>query len=92
VIQTDRHFHRYVATFSNNDYLGQMMMNVYAQNERLRMLSCRLPSRVTAAADEHLAIIRAMLKRDPESAAAAMSTHMVNSRTTAFKMKSNNAE
>lgn len=88
VIQTDRNFHRYVASFSDNDYLIQMMMNVYAQNERLRMLSCRLPSRVTVAAAEHLAIIRAMLKRDADSAAEAMRTHMVNSRTTAFKMKS----
>ena len=88
VIQTDRAFHRYVASFSDNDYLIQMMKNVYAQNERLRMLSCRLPSRVTAAAEEHLAIIRAMLKRDADAASEAMKLHMVNSRTTAFKMKS----
>ena len=88
VIQTDRNFHRYIASFSDNDYLIQMMKNVYAQNERLRMLSCRLPSRVAAAAEEHLAIIRAMLARDADAAAEAMKVHMVNSRTTAFKMKS----
>jgi DNA-binding GntR family transcriptional regulator len=88
VIKTDRHFHRYVASFSKNAYLIQMMKSVYAQNERLRMLSCRVPSRVAAAAEEHLNIIRAMLQRDADGASEAMKIHMVNSRTTAFKMNS----
>lgn len=88
-IRTDSDFHVYVASFSDNDYLLQMMNNIYTHNNRLRRLLCRIPSRLSAAPREHLDIIRAMLQRDAEGAAEAMKDHIINSRKTAFNMETN---
>jgi len=87
VIQKDIQFHRFLASYCGNDYLVQMMNNVFAQYERLQILSCRLPARLQAAAEEHLAIVRALKERDGEKAAAAMSIHLTNSRSAAFSVQ-----
>ncbi len=84
VIQRDLQFHRFVASHCGNEYLVQMMNSVFAQYERLRILSCRMPDRIRAAAEEHLAIIRALQARDGDKAAEAMSFHLANSRCAAF--------
>lgn len=84
VLQKDIQFHRFVASYCGNDYLVQMMNNVFAQYERLQILSCRMPDRVAAAAEEHLAIVRAMQERSGDKAAEAMRIHLAHSRIAAF--------
>lgn len=84
VIQKDLQFHRFVASYCSNEYLVQMMNNVFAQYERLSILSCRQPDRMLAAAEEHLAIIRALKERDGDGAAEAMRAHLAGSRSAAF--------
>jgi GntR family transcriptional regulator, rspAB operon transcriptional repressor len=87
VIQKDILFHRFVASYCDNEYLVQMMNNVFAQYERLQIISCRMPDRLLAAAAEHLVIIRALRERDGDKAADAMSIHLANSRSAAFSMQ-----
>ncbi|MDR3593159.1 MAG: GntR family transcriptional regulator [Negativicutes bacterium] len=84
VLQKDLQFHRFVASHCSNEYFVQLMNNVFAQYERLQILSCRMPDRMLAAAEEHLAIIRALQARDGDKAAEAMSFHLANSRRAAF--------
>jgi DNA-binding GntR family transcriptional regulator len=82
----DREFHYAVMYAFGNDYLNHFIDNMYAQNERIRFLSLRLPQRLSESVAEHLAIIDAMLTRDPQKAATAMRSHLANSRYAAFRL------
>lgn len=82
----DNELHCLIMDSMGNDFLNQVMANMYAQNERIRFRSNRLPQRVQEAVDEHLTIIEAMLARDPAGAREAMLTHLANSRQAAFKI------
>lgn len=85
-IQLDREFHYFIAESCNNNYLLQMVGNIYTQNHRIRILASKLPQRIIDSTKEHLAIISYMLKRDANMAAEAMRSHILNSRDAAFKL------
>lgn len=82
----DYEFHYFLVAASDNAYLVQMMHNIYAQNERIRVLSTRLPHRLEETLSEHRAIIAAMLAQDADKAAQAMQIHIANSRNAAFQL------
>jgi DNA-binding GntR family transcriptional regulator len=82
----DDEFHHFLIAVCDNDYLVQMMQNIYAQNERIRVLSTRLPRRLEETVSEHCEIIDAMLVRDADKAAHAMRVHIANSRYAAFRL------
>lgn len=86
-IVADSDFHNFVLKSCNNDYLIQLMENMYAQNERIRILMVRKPQRLRETTEEHLAIISAMLRRDEAGAAEAMRSHMRNARQSAIKFQ-----
>jgi len=84
--ENDMEFHYAIIYAFGNDYLNHLMDNMYIQNERIRSLSLRLPQRLSESVTEHLAIIEAMLARDPLKAAAAMRSHLANARYAAFRL------
>lgn len=86
----DREFHYFIAESCNNNYLLQMIENIYAQVQRIRILSSRLPQRIIDSNREHLAIISFMLKGSENEAAKAMEDHILSSRDAAFKLNHSN--
>ena len=82
----DNDFHLAVLDSVGNEYMTQMMDNMYAQNERIRFQLTRMPKRLQETVAEHVGIIDAMLAGDPEAAAKAMLEHLMNSRKAAFRI------
>lgn len=82
----DNELHCCIIDLAGNDFLNQVMANMYAQNERIRFRSTRLPQRSQETVAEHLAIIEAILARDPAAAQEAMRAHLGNSRQAAFRI------
>jgi len=89
-IAIDREFHYFIAKSCNNKYLLQMLENIYAQSQRIRILSSRLPKRIQDSTNEHLNIISYMVQRNELKAAEAMKIHILNSRDAAFKLNYSN--
>ena len=84
LLDMDSCLHYSIISAFGNAYLNAMMENMYTQNERIRYLSTRMPQRLNESFDEHLAIVEAMLARDPQKAAAAMRNHLTKARQVAF--------
>jgi len=84
MISLDHRFHFYLAESCGNSFLAQLIANIRTQTERTRYLPSRDAHSLRQGAEEHLAIIAAMLERDVEKAAAAMHYHIVRSRQAAF--------
>jgi DNA-binding GntR family transcriptional regulator len=82
----DSEFHIILMDAAANDLINQVMANMYAQNQRIRFRLTRQPARLQATVDEHLAVIEAMLARDPQTAQEAMREHLIRSRQAAFKL------
>ncbi len=83
-IEMDNKFHSLIIETCNNIYLTRLMDSIYAENQRIRILSAK-NSRLKVSAKEHLNIISYMLKRDAEGAMEEMRKHVVSSKETAKK-------
>lgn len=81
----DNDFHNFVVKASGNNYLINLMENLYVQNERIRAIMIRMPQRLGETVAEHLAIIEAMLARDEAKAGEAMRIHIISAMHFAFK-------
>lgn len=68
-----------------NRYLVQALTEGYVMNMRLHVLAGSLPERQEQSNAEHGQIIDAILNRDGEAAAVAMTNHLTNARTAAFE-------
>ena len=86
LVTLDGKFHFAILHAFGNAYLNNLMENMYTQNERIRRLSTMMPQRLSDSAAEHLAIVEAMLARDPQKAADAMREHLQKARYVAFKL------
>lgn len=87
----DSEFHILIIDAAENDRINQVMSNMYAQNQRLRFILTRQPARLQETVDEHMAVIEAMLARDPQQAQEAMREHLIRSRQAAFKLPGDQA-
>ncbi|NMN01667.1 GntR family transcriptional regulator [Bifidobacterium panos] len=76
----DFSFHMYFAKKANNQYLESLMSTLLALSQRTRIFLPWSPDRVTASANEHLAIIDCALNGDQEGAIDAIRTHLSHSR------------
>jgi DNA-binding GntR family transcriptional regulator len=56
--------------------VGEVVESSRAQTERIRRLLLPRPGRIAASIQEHEAVVDALVKRDPERAAAAMGHHL----------------
>jgi DNA-binding GntR family transcriptional regulator len=74
-------FHRRVLELSGNPSLLRAGTELQTQVKIARQSSGRLPGRARAAVDEHLVIVDAIARRDPDAAQDAMTMHLANSLT-----------
>ncbi|MDL2324746.1 GntR family transcriptional regulator [Ruminococcaceae bacterium OttesenSCG-928-A16] len=82
----DNDFHQMFISYSSNTYLEMMMEQVYAQNNRIRILSgWASQRRLDESRKEHKEILDAMKERDFGSAANAMRNHLQISREAALE-------
>ncbi len=83
----DRGFHSLIANSTDNDYLAKILLGLYDQNSRTRILSkIRVKERQQEARLEHLEIARCLMERDADKAEEAMRKHIINGRNTALKI------
>jgi DNA-binding GntR family transcriptional regulator len=83
-IERDRLFHTTIASYCDNQYLVQVLTNVYDQNSRARILSIRSDARQREAIQEHMAIIERMRERNAEAASEAMLQHILKAAEVAY--------
>lgn len=86
IVTLDGKLHFAIIHAFGNSYLNNLMENMYTQNERIRRLSTMMPQRLAATAAEHLAIVEAMLAREPQKAADATRDHLQKARYVAFRI------
>lgn len=77
---------------TGNPYLRSALATMRTHVARIRRLSRENPERLVAAAAEHLAIVNAILDRDPELAAMATHLHLHSSRKALLASVGNRAD
>ncbi|MDR1711648.1 MAG: GntR family transcriptional regulator [Propionibacteriaceae bacterium] len=80
----DDAFHQAIYRACSNPYLVSALEQVYAQNQRLRVLSGSVARRLESSNAEHNRIIDAILAGDAAGAADAMVEHLRNSKAASF--------
>lgn len=84
-IELDRELHGKILETCRNTFLKSMMANIYDHSHRLRVRTDRQNKRYDLSVNEHLAIIEALLARDPDAAEQVAREHVIRSKETAFK-------
>ncbi|MFZ5943582.1 MAG: FadR/GntR family transcriptional regulator [Bacillota bacterium] len=74
----DMKFHNYLAEVSGNAVLIRIMQNLIDLLNETRSQTISIPKRPYISLEEHLEIVGAIKKRDPERAGKAMYTHLKN--------------
>ena len=86
-IKVDREFHSLVANSADNQLLAQILLRIYDQNSRIRILSkLRVKERHEEARLEHFELIKGFMDRDAERVEAVMKIHIANGKKTALKI------
>ncbi len=80
LFRTDLAFHRRLVEAARNPTLAAIHENLALRVERARYIVGTTPARMAIAMDEHQAILDAILRRDPDSAAAALFAHSIKTR------------
>jgi GntR family transcriptional regulator, transcriptional repressor for pyruvate dehydrogenase complex len=80
ILELDVELHELIVKAADNELLEAIARNLNALGRKSRELTVRKPGTATRAADEHRAIIDAILARSPEAARGAMETHLLNVR------------
>ncbi|MFE4144574.1 GntR family transcriptional regulator [Peribacillus sp. YIM B13472] len=77
-ISLDTQFHCYLSEFTNNNKLKEFVSSLCTQLQRYVILTNTIQSSSSEALKEHLQIIEAFERRDPEEAAECMTNHIKN--------------
>ncbi|HEY8344512.1 MAG TPA: GntR family transcriptional regulator [Bacillota bacterium] len=86
-IKVDRDFHSLVARSTNNQLLEQILLRIYDQNSRIRILSkLRVKERHEEARQEHFELVKGFMDRDAERVEEVMKRHIANGKKTALKI------
>lgn len=72
--ETDEKLHGSIIDYSKNEFLKQFTEKIH----NLVALTRHLNERIEAALDEHIALVKAILKRDKEEAASKLEEHLDN--------------
>ncbi|SJM55051.1 Transcriptional regulator, GntR family [Gulosibacter sp. 10] len=72
----NRELHRRVHEISGQNTARALIMRLRGQNVRQQYRLAQKPGRANVSVHEHLAIIEAICRRDPEAAEAAMAAHL----------------
>lgn len=82
----DSDLHALLLTANRNRYLAAAIDNVYAQNQRVRIMTGRRSTgRLAATREEHLAVVDAILLEQYSAAAEAMRRHLRLSKEAAIR-------
>ncbi|MDD3368197.1 MAG: GntR family transcriptional regulator [Lachnospiraceae bacterium] len=82
----DNALHELFINASGNEYMINMMKQIYTQNHRLRIISgMKRESRAQETKDEHQKILGALLKKDYDEAAKCMYEHLSNAKFAAVE-------
>ena len=85
--EIDDEFHKAIMAVLPNQYLLATYERIHNQNLRFRVMTGRDSStRLKATHNEHLAIVRACLKKEWEEAAVAMEHHLILSKNATFDL------
>ncbi len=82
----DSKFHLYIAGNTRNKYLVKMMDNIYLQNQRIRILTSKVPQRLRDSSQEHIEIIEMFLKKDAAGVERAMRNHIASAKIAAAQI------
>ncbi|HOV37589.1 MAG TPA: GntR family transcriptional regulator [Spirochaetales bacterium] len=85
--QYDRELHDYIVRCTQNRHLIQMYEVVMDQNQRMRILAGRIPKRMEATNEEHIAIIQALISQDEDLIEKVMTEHIIASRDAVLKLE-----
>ena len=80
-LELDVELHQLIVKAADNQLLEAMARSLNVLGRKSRELTVRRPGAVSRAADEHRAIITAILARSPVDARSAMETHLLNVRS-----------
>lgn len=84
-VNLDKEFHFYLVNACDNQYLINVMNNIFDQNQRMRYQTFNFDGRDIASKNEHIAIIDALIDQDIEKAEALMIEHINNSEEVSLK-------
>jgi GntR family transcriptional regulator, rspAB operon transcriptional repressor len=75
-IAIDNEFHRSIAEISGLTLTWGILQQAMGEVTRLRHLSIRLPGRLVQPIEEHIAILEALKRKDPDGSQQAMKSHL----------------
>jgi len=81
----DDEIHNLIVSACGNKYLTQVMNKCYDQNNRMRIISGKLKSRLQISHDEHLKILDSIINNNMEGAAKAMEYHLESAKKAAIE-------
>jgi len=84
----DTNLHELILEIAGNSRIQFIITNFLAQIHRIRYISSRLEGRNETTCREHLDIIQAIIKKDPDSAEEKMKTHLEHTRSILLKSAS----
>ncbi|MBI9104444.1 MAG: GntR family transcriptional regulator [Spirochaetales bacterium] len=82
----DSRFHQFLASKTENSYIIRLMDNLHSQNQRLRIITSKVPDRMRNSSEEHLQIIEKLMTKDADGAEALMRKHIAISKKAAFSV------
>ena len=85
LIAEDTKLHSYIVSCTENTYIIRMMDRIYSNNYRLMLYGSGMPGVFEASNAEHIAIIDAILERNPDKAEKSMLRHLSHSERTAYE-------
>ena len=85
LIAEDTKLHSYIVSCTENTYIIRMMDRIYSNNYRLMLYGSGMPGVFEASNAEHIAIIDAILERNPDKAEMSMLRHLSHSERTAYE-------
>lgn len=78
--ESDTQLHDLILEIAGNKRIHSIITNLMGQIHRIRFISGHMPGRLNTTAGEHFEIIKALKKKDPESAQATMQIHIKNTK------------
>ncbi len=78
--ESDTQLHNLILEIAGNNRIHSIITNLMGQIHRIRFISGHMPGRLSTTASEHIEIIKAIKKKEPESAQATMQMHIKNTK------------
>lgn len=83
--EADTKLHELILTIAGNRRIHKIITNLLGQIHRIRFITGHMEGRIETTVNEHLEIIKAIKKRDPELAEIKMKEHILNTKKLLMK-------